>query len=309
VRIHAIADSGEVRIFALRPVGEAQLPAYEAGAHIDVTLGNGLVRQYSLCCREPDGSAYRIAVKREPQSRGGSAWLHDEASVGTTLLIGQPRNAFGLAPEAGMHLLFAGGIGITPILSMAYALLRREQPFQLYYFVRGAAGAAFAAELQTGPLGGRVQVLSGLSPEQTAAQIRTCVSKQSAAGTHVYVCGPMPFMQTVAAEAGHLAVHQESFGAPLAGADGDTPFTLALRRSGREVHVAAGRTALACLQEAGVELDCSCEVGVCGTCRTTVLEGTPHHFDSFLSDAERQANDCFMPCVSRARTPVLVLDL
>jgi vanillate O-demethylase ferredoxin subunit len=309
VRIHAIADSGEVRIFALRPVGEAQLPAYEAGAHIDVTLGNGLVRQYSLCCREPNGSAYRIAVKREPQSRGGSAWLHDEATVGTTLLIGQPRNAFALAPEAGMHLLFAGGIGITPILSMAYALLRRERQFELYYFVRDAAGAAFAAELQSGALGGRVKVLAGLSRGQTAEEIRMHVAKHAAAGTHVCVCGPAPFMQTVTAEAGHLIVHQESFGAALAGADGDTPFTLTLRRSGQQVHVAAGRTALACLQEAGVAVDCSCEVGVCGTCRTTVLEGTPHHFDSVLSDAERQANDCFMPCVSRARTPVLVLDL
>lgn len=208
-----------------------------------------------------------------------------------------------------MHLLFAGGIGITPILSMAYALLRREQPFQLYYFVRDAVGAAFSVELQNGPLGGRGKVLAGLSTEQTAAEIRTHVAQQPVAGTHVYVCGPAPFMQTVAAEATHLAVHQESFGAPPACADGDAPFTLALRRSGREVQVAAGRTALACLQEAGVELDCSCEVGVCGTCRTAVLDGTPDHFDSFLSDAERKANDCFMPCVSRARTPVLVLDL
>jgi vanillate O-demethylase ferredoxin subunit len=309
VRIHAIADSGGARVLELRPEGDAQLPSYEAGAHIDVTLGNGLVRQYSLCCRQPGGDAYRIAVKREPQSRGGSAWLHDEATVGMTLQIGQPRNAFALAPEADMHLLFAGGIGITPILSMAYALQRRGQPFQLYYFVREAAGAAFAAELQSGPLAGRVQVLASLSPEQTAASIRTLLSAHPAAGTHVYVCGPAPFMQTVAAEAGQFVVHQESFGAPPANADAETAFTLTLQRSGRQVQVAAGRTALACLQEAGVELDCSCEVGVCGTCRTTVLEGTPLHCDSVLSDDERQANNCFMPCVSRALTPVLVLDL
>jgi vanillate O-demethylase ferredoxin subunit len=309
VRIHAIADSGGARVLELRSVGDAQLPSYEAGAHIDITLGNGQVRQYSLCCRQPGGDAYRIAVKREPQSRGGSAWLHDEATVGMTLQIGQPRNAFALAPEADMHLLFAGGIGITPILSMAYALQRRGQPFQLYYFVRDAAGAAFAAELQSGPLAGRVQVLAGLTPEQTAARIRTDLSTHPVAGTHVYVCGPAPFMQTVAAEAGQFAVHQESFGAPLANADIETAFTLTLHRSGRHVQVAAGRTALACLQEAGVELDCSCEVGVCGTCRTTVLEGTPLHCDSVLSDGERQANNCFMPCVSRALTPVLVLDL
>lgn len=307
VRIHSIADSGGVRVFELRPVGDVQLPSYEAGAHIDVTLGNGLVRQYSLCCREPGGDAYRIAVKREPQSRGGSAWLHDEAAVGMTLQAGAPRNAFALAPTAEMHLLFAGGIGITPILSMAYALQRRGQPFQLYYFVRDAAGAAFIAELQSGPLAGRSQVLAGLDPEQTAARIRTHFGQHPAVGTHVYVCGPAPFMQTVAAEAANFTVHQESFGAPLVDAEG--AFTLALQRSGRQVQVAAGRTALACLQEAGVELDCSCEVGVCGTCRTAVLEGTPHHFDSVLSDEERQANNCFMPCVSRALTPVLVLDL
>ncbi|MYM24239.1 2Fe-2S iron-sulfur cluster binding domain-containing protein [Duganella sp. FT135W] len=303
VRIHSIADSGGVRVFELRPVGDAQLPPYEAGAHIDVTLGNGLMRQYSLCCREPGSEVYRIAVKREPQSRGGSAWLHDEAKVGMTLQIGSPRNAFALVPQADIHLLFAGGIGITPILSMAYALQRRGQPFQLYYFVRDAASAAFATELQNG------EVLAGLDPEQTKASIRMHLASHPAAGTHVYVCGPAPFMQTVAAEAANFVVHQESFGAPPISADGDMPFMLALHRSGRQVQVAAGRTALACLQEAGVELDCSCEVGVCGTCRTAVLEGTPHHFDSVLSDEERQANNCFMPCVSRALTPVLVLDL
>lgn len=313
VRIHAIADSAAARVVELRAVGGVQLPSYEAGAHIDVTLGNGQVRQYSLCCRQPGGDGYRIAVKREPQSRGGSAWLHDEAKVGMTLQISTPRNAFALAPEAGMHLLFAGGIGITPILSMAYALQRRDQPFQLYYFVRDAASVAFAAELQTCPLAGRVQVLAGQSPEQTEASIRTYLATYPAAGTHVYVCGPAPFMQAVAAEAslrvGPAAVHQESFGAPLAHADGDTPFTLTLQRSGLQVPVPAGRTALACLQEAGVALDCSCEVGVCGTCRTAVLDGVPLHCDSILSDAERQANNCFMPCVSRSKTPVLVVDL
>jgi vanillate O-demethylase ferredoxin subunit len=301
VQIHSIADSGGVRVFELRPVGGDQLPAYEAGAHIDVTLGNGLMRQYSLCCREPGVGSYRIAVKREPQSRGGSAWLHDEAKVGMALQVGEPRNAFALAPEAGMHLLFAGGIGITPILSMAYALQRRGQPFQLYYFVRDAASAAFATELQNGEL------LPGLNPEQTKASIRAHLAHHRAAGTHVYVCGPAPFMQTVAAEAANFTVHQESFGAPLI--DAESAFTLTLRRSGRQVQVAAGRTALACLQEAGVELDCSCEVGVCGTCRTAVLEGIPRHFDSVLSEEERQANNCFMPCVSRALTPTLVVDL
>lgn len=310
--IISIEDCGDVRIFEIRAADGAALPPYEAGAHIDVTLGNGLTRQYSLCCRQPSSDSYRIAVKRDPNSRGGSEWLHKQAVEGGILTIGQPRNAFSLRPPTGMHLLFAGGIGVTPLLSMAYALRRAGQPFQLAYFVRGKGDNAFMDELNSGPLAGHVIVVAGLTPRDNAERIEALMRAAPAAATTVYTCGPAPFMDAVIASGtarfGADSVHKESFGAPSPAA-GETPFTMRLTRSGRDIEVPAGRSALACLHEAGIGIDCSCEVGVCGTCRTVVLDGRPEHLDAVLSDAEKQANACFMPCVSRSRTPVLYLDL
>lgn len=316
VTIQTVSDRGGVRVLELASSDGTALPGYEAGAHIDVMLGNGLTRQYSLCCAAPNSKVFRIAVKREPQSRGGSAWLHEQAGVGTALRIGMPRNAFSLSLTAGMHVLFAGGIGVTPILSMAYALLRRGEPFRLFYFVRDADSVAFAAELLGGPLAPFVALRTAFTAEQTAQSIAADLAQAGIQGTHVYVCGPTPFMGAVVARAtalfGSAAVHQESFG-PTQGIGGtaaeELPFVLKLHRSGREIGVPAGRTALACLQEAGIDMDCSCEVGVCGTCRTVVLDGMPQHLDTVLAEQERRANNCFMPCVSRALTPVLVLDL
>lgn len=310
--ITSIEDRGDVRILEMRAADGSTLPPYEAGAHIDVTLGNGMTRQYSLCCRQPSGDSYRIAVKRDPNSRGGSEWLHRKAVEGQTLAIGRPRNAFSLRPPTGMHLLFAGGIGITPLLSMAYALHRAGQPFQLAYFVRGEGDTAFVDELNGGPLAGHVAVVAGLTPHDNAARIGAMMRAAPATATTVYTCGPTPFMDAVialgTARFGADSVHKESFGAPSP-AGGETPFTMRLARSGRDIEVPAGRSALACLHEAGIAIDCSCEVGVCGTCRTVVLDGRPEHLDSVLSDAEKRANTCFMPCVSRSCTPVLYLDL
>ncbi|MGV7207039.1 PDR/VanB family oxidoreductase [Oxalobacteraceae bacterium A2-2] len=310
--ITAIHDAGGIRVLELRSPDGAPLPLYEAGAHIDVTLGNGLVRQYSLCCRAPSGESYRIAVKREPQSRGGSAWLHDTARVGGTLGIGTPRNAFALAPAAPMHLLFAGGIGITPVLSMAYALLRRGERFRLAYFTRDEASIAFADELRgDGALAQHTDIHCGHTPSDRAARIAQLLNA-APTGAHAYVCGPGPFMEAVTqaarARLGPDAVHQESFTAPAPDAGAQT-FILRLARSGRDITVPAGSTALVCLQDAGIAIDSSCEVGVCGTCRTTVLQGVPDHQDSVLTAPERAANNCFLPCVSRARTPVMVLDI
>ena len=310
--ITSIEDCGDVRIFELRAADGSMLPPYEAGAHIDVTLGNGLTRQYSLCCRRPSSDSYRIAVRRDPNSRGGSEWLHQEAAEGRTLTLGQPRNAFSLRPSTGMHLLFAGGIGITPLLSMAYALQRAGKPFQLAYFVRGEDAIAFMDELESGPLAGHVLVVAGLTPQDNAARMEVMMQAAPTSETTVYTCGPAPFMDAVitlgAARFGASSVHKESFGAPSQAA-GEASFTMRLVRSGHDVDVPAGSSALACLHNAGIAIDCSCEVGVCGTCRTVVLDGRPEHLDSVLSDAEKQANACFMPCVSRSLTPVLYLDL
>ncbi|ASU37042.1 hypothetical protein hmeg3_01185 [Herbaspirillum sp. meg3] len=311
VIISAIRNSGTaIRIFELHAADGTALPAYQPGAHIDITLGNGLVRQYSLCCDHPSPDRYRIAVKQEPQSRGGSAWLHAEAKEGDALQIGTPRNAFALADAAGSHLLFAGGIGITPVLSMAYALLRDGADFHLHYFVRDDESVAFRDELTGASLTAHVSIHAGLSAEQTGAVIAAALT-DAAVDAHAYTCGPGPFMATVVdfatARLGASQVHKESFSAPVAQA-GDAAFVVRLR-DGKEIDVASGKTALACLQEAGVEVDCSCEVGVCGTCQTKVIEGIPDHRDGFLSEKEKASNRWFMPCVSRAKTGVLVLDL
>jgi len=315
VVISSIVPGGAgIRVFELRACDAGPLPAYAAGAHIDVSLPNGLTRQYSLCCREPSGNTYRIAVKREPQSRGGSDWLHAQAQAGSVLQISHPRNAFALTANAGMHLLLAGGIGITPILSMAYELLRRGQPFRLLYFVRDDSSIAFAEELTASPLAPQVRIFSGLSPQQSAAAIASTLDAdaQLAADVQVYTCGPGAFMNSVVelaqARFGIASVHKESFSLTPPGPS-TAAFVLRLIRSERDIAVAADQTALACLQAAGIEIDCSCEVGVCGTCRTVVTDGIAQHHDAYLSPAEKLANNCFMPCVSRAATAVLSIDL
>lgn len=299
----------EVRIIELAAADGGALPPYEPGAHIDITLPNGITRQYSLCCAVPSPGRYRIAVKREPQSRGGSAWLHDVASAGMHVDIGIPRNAFALVPDAPEHLLFAGGIGITPVLSMAYALARRGQPFRLAVFARTAELVPFAAELEGTSLHGHTGVHCALTATETGARIDALLAA-AADGTHVYACGPAAFMAAVseraAARFGPGAMHIESFNGPVAAA-GDREFLLRLMRSGRDIAVPADRTALACLQEAGVAIDSSCEVGVCGTCMTRVRGGEVDHRDSYLTTAERPG--CFLPCVSRALTPMLEVDL
>ncbi|QBE66776.1 PDR/VanB family oxidoreductase [Pseudoduganella lutea] len=308
--ICSIADTTpEVRIIELAAADGGPLPPYEPGAHLDVTLPGGITRQYSLCCAAPSPLRYRIAVKREPRSRGGSAWLHDAAAQGSPVEIGTPRNAFALAPAASAHLLFAGGIGITPVLSMAHALARRNAPFRLAVFARAPDLVPFAGELGAAPLAPFTSVHCALGPDETAAAIDALLAA-AVDGTHVYACGPAPFMAAVteraAARFGADCVHTESFGA-IAPAGGDRAFVLRLLQSDREIAVPADRTALACLQDAGIDVASSCEVGVCGTCMTRVREGQADHRDSYLTTAERES--CFLPCVSRAVTPVLAIDL
>ncbi|GGY37843.1 PDR/VanB family oxidoreductase [Pseudoduganella albidiflava] len=299
----------EVRILELAAADGGALPSYEPGAHLDVTLPGGITRQYSLCCAVPSPERYRIAVKREPESRGGSSWLHDVAAEGAQIEIGTPRNAFALVDEAPSHLLFAGGIGITPVLSMAHALARRAVPFRLAVFARAAGLVPFADELEGPELRPFSSVHCALGPEETGERIDALLAA-APDGTHVYACGPAAFMDAVTTRAvarfGADAVHTESFGAP-APAAGDRPFVLRLLQSGREVAVPADRSALACLQDAGVDIESSCEVGVCGTCLTRVRGGEADHRDSYLTTAERAG--CFLPCVSRARTLVLEIDL
>ncbi|WP_119153252.1 PDR/VanB family oxidoreductase [Caldimonas tepidiphila] len=295
-----------------RPDG-APLPAFSAGSHIDVKVREGLVRQYSLCNPPDEHHRYVIGVQREPESRGGSKALYDEVSEGDLLWIGEPRNLFPLAPDAQRSLLLAGGIGITPILCMAERLASAGANFELHYCGRTASRLAFRDRLAHGRFADRVRLHVDDGP---AGQRLDCKALLGAhePGTHLYVCGPTGFMDFVLDTARQLGwpeerLHREYFSAPETASADDGSFDVELKRSGRVIHIAADQTVAQALMAAGVDVPISCEQGICGTCLTPVLEGTPDHRDLYMTDEEHAKNDCFTPCCSRSKTPRLVVDL
>lgn len=299
--------------FELSAADGTELPPFEAGAHIDVHLADGLVRQYSLCNDPRERQRYLISVLKDPQSRGGSQAMHELICTGQTLTISPPRNLFALEPNASRHLLFAGGIGITPMLAMAYTLAQQDVPFELHYCFRSSERAAFLPLLAQAPFAERV-ILHDDSGAPSQKLDAAALLASPEAGSHLYVCGPSGFMNHVIDTAQHAGwpanqVHREFFAAALVDHGIDVPFEVELVRSGQIFQIPADRTVFEVLDEAGVAIASSCEQGICGSCVTRVLSGIPEHRDQFLSAAEQAANDQFTPCCSRARTPRLVLDL
>jgi vanillate O-demethylase ferredoxin subunit len=292
------------------------LPAFTAGAHVEVQLPfvrAGLARPYSLCNSPAETHRYQIAVLKEPASRGGSRALHDQVHEGMLLDIRPPRNQFALAPQARQHLLLAGGIGITPLLSMAEALCAAGADFALHCAARSAGRLAFAQRLAAAPYAQRVHVHLDSGPAHQRLDLDALLAAP-VPGCHLYVCGPAGFMDAAlgtAARAGWAPdqVHLERFGAePVAPVDGGG-FEVQLASTGRVITVRADQSVLQALSEAGLELPSSCEQGICGTCLTRVVSGVPDHRDQYLLPQEQAANDQFLPCCSRARSPRLVLDL
>lgn len=289
------------------------LPGFSAGAHIDVHLPGGLVRQYSLCNAPGETHRYRIAVLRDAASRGGSATVHDQLQVGTVLDIGAPRNLFELDPSAPHHLLLAGGIGITPLLAMAEQLAAQGGAFTLHHATRTRERTPFVAQLAAAPYADRVHHHFDDGPAMQKLDLAATL-RSAPAGSHLYVCGPTGFMEAVLAEGraqgwDEARLHREYFAAAPTGTAGDGGFELELASSGRVIPVAADQTALAALLAAGLDIPMSCEQGVCGTCLTGVKSGVPDHRDQYLTPEERAANNQFLPCCSRASSPRLVLDL
>ena len=289
------------------------LPPFTAGSHIDVLLPGGLVRQYSLCNPPHETHRYTIAVLRDAASRGGSAAVHDAIVQGGTLHISTPRNLFPIASQAPHHLLLAGGIGITPLLAMAEHLAASGQSFTLHHCNRSRARTAFLEQLGHAAYAAKIQ--HHFDDEPTAQAFDVASTLRSApAGTHLYVCGPQGFMDAVLA-AGRAAgwpeerLHREYFGAAPQNAGQDGSFELEIASTGRVIQVEPDQTALAALLAAGIQIPMSCEQGVCGTCLTRIKSGTPDHRDQYLLPDEQSANDQFLPCCSRARSPRLVLDL
>ncbi|OOW00438.1 PDR/VanB family oxidoreductase [Pseudomonas sp. MF4836] len=298
--------------YELASVDDSPLPPFSAGAHIDVHLPDGLVRQYSLCNHPEERHRYLIGVLKDPASRGGSASLHAQVQVGSRLRISEPRNLFPLVHEARRSLLFAGGIGITPILCMAERLAHSGADFELHYCARASERAAFVQRLKDSPFAKRVFLHFDEQP-QTALDAAKVLAGP-AEHVHLYVCGPGGFMQYVLDSARaqgwrEECLHREYFAAAPVDSSNDGRFSVKLGSTGHVYEIPADRSVVQVLQAHGVEIAMSCEQGICGTCLTRVLEGVPEHRDLFLTEEEQALNDQFTPCCSRSKTPLLVLDI
>lgn len=298
-------------LFEFKASPDNHLPPFTAGSHIDIALPNGMIRQYSLCNAPDDGSRYQIAVLLEETGRGGSRSAHLELQQGDTVRISAPRNMFPLA-AARHSILVAGGIGITPILSMAEQLTKMDASFELHYCARSLGRTAFIERIQASDFSSRVHLYIDEDPGRGRLDMNA-VLRTPSPETHLYVCGPKGFMDFViqsASDAGWEdgCVHKEYFAASAIEEGKERPFEVVLAKSGRVVPVTAEQTVVQALALHGITVPVSCEQGFCGTCAIRVLDGVPDHRDAFLSNEERATNSCFTPCCSRAKSPRLVVD-
>jgi len=293
--------------YELRSTDGSLLPEFTAGAHIDLKLPIGMMRSYSLLNPQDERHRYVIAVQRDRASRGGSKWIHQNLRPGEIVSVAGPRNNFRLREDASKSVLIAGGIGITPILSMAERLKLLQRDWELIFCARTRNSTPFVERLQSDP-----QVRFNFDRERggTMLDMSAMVGSYDA-GTHFYCCGPVSMLEAFEAATAHLPreqIHVEYFTAaePPATTGG---FKVVLTKTGREIDVVPGKTILDALNDAGIITPYSCAEGVCGTCETFVLEGIPDHRDRILTDAEKAANTKMMICCSGSKTERLVLDL
>ena len=300
-----------VLVLDLASVEGAPLPPFEAGAHVDVHLGEGLVRQYSLAGKPGDRSTYRLGILKDPKSRGGSVAAHERLTEGTEVRIGVPRNHFPLDMEAAHTVLVGGGIGITPMIAMAHALSEAGKSFELHYCGRTRASCAFLDELTRGVFASRVH--PHFDDEAAAQRLDLdAVLGKAAQHTHVYVCGPSGFMDWVIGEARRLGLPEAQIHKEYFQVEADTSggaFDVVAKKSGKTVRVEQGRSIVDALATVGIKVQVSCEQGVCGTCLCNVLDGVPDHRDIFRTDEEKADNDQMLLCCSRAKSDTLVLEI
>lgn len=314
LRVRALTWEAE-GIFGVELVpaqADTQLPAFTAGAHIDLHVANGLVRSYSLLNAPGERQRYCIGVNRDAASRGGSRWVHEQLRPGQVIEAAPPRNNFPLDEQAPHTVLIAGGIGITPLLSMARQLSALGRPWQLHHATRTRRHAAFTDTLRTlaDQAGATITYWHDQEPGGQRLDLAALV-RDLPAGAHVYCCGPLPMLEAFEQATAALPparVHVEYFAAKEAAATAGG-YSVKLQRTGRTLQVAPGQTILECLIAAGAEPPWSCGEGVCGTCETRVLDGVPDHRDLVLTAAEHAKNDRMMVCCSGAKTATLVLDL
>ena len=289
-----------------RPDG-VPLPGAGPGAHVDVLLPNGMERQYSLLTSGPELPAFNVAVKLDPASRGGSRFMHRELRVGDRLRVSRPRNNFPLVKDASHSMFFAGGIGITPILCMIRRLTQLGRSWQLHFACRSRAEAAFVSELKLFE-----QAHFHFDDEANGALLPIADIVASAPrDAHLYCCGPAPMLAAFQASAAgwpDTRLHMEYF-TPRFTAAQQGDYVVELARSRRTFSIPQGKTILQILREANIDIRSSCEEGVCAACETRVLEGTPDHRDSVLTEQEREEGRTMMICCSGCKSERLVLDL
>lgn len=322
VRVRSITYLGEdVNAYEVVPLDASTVPAFTAGAHIDLYFRDGRVRQYSLCNDPAERHRYVFAVQREANGRGGSKAIHDVVHAGRVLAISAPSNHFPLHPEAKHHVLVAGGIGVTPIVAMAYQLLAAGASFELHYGARTRDKLVFGERLEALGLGKRLHTyVDGGDPSRGMDVAR--IVGAAAPEAHIYCCGPEGLMRSVrAAAAGRPVgtVHFEHFVPPQPAARVPTDmlgggcaaitvgFKVKLARRGLSFDVPDDKSIVEVLRENGIEVATSCEAGLCGTCRTRYLGGEPDHRDFILDEQARRQE--VMICCSRSKTPTLELDL
>ena len=299
----------DTNLYTFRRAEGGPLPPYKPGAHIDLHLPNGMIRQFSLCAPNTDPESYVVGIKRDAQSRGGSRYIYDEMKVGHDIKISAPRNNFPLVENAEHVVLVAGGIGITPIWCMAQQLTALGRSWKLYYACRSRADMAF------------LEALEKLDPnfrhlhfdEEAGGKVLDLAAAIAAAppDAHFYCCGPNPMLAAFEAAAANRPrdhVHVEYFTAK-AEASTTGGFWVELARSGEEYFIPEGKKILEVLFEAGIDVDYSCELGICGACETRVISGIPDHRDAVLSAEEQDANTKVMICCCGSKTERLVLDM
>lgn len=299
----------EIRSFELVPADGEVLPPFTAGSHIEVRVPSGDTRKYSLCNDPNERHRYVISVKREAAGRGGSISMVDSVREGDVLNVSRPDNAFPLVDKAAGYLFIAGGIGITPIISMIRSFGELPPaPWRLFYLTRSPETTAFYDELSADHLRDRVKIHHDFGDPQKSFDLWPVLERPTR--SHIYCCGPRGLMEGVRDMSGHWPhsnVHFESFNEGGAARADDVPFTVRLAKSGQTFEIPVGKSILSVVREAGVPVAYSCESGTCGTCKTRLMAGEADHRDMVLMPEEQA--DQIMICVSRARSSELVLDL
>jgi vanillate O-demethylase ferredoxin subunit len=313
VRVKRISYEAEnINSYELVSLAGGDLPAFTAGSHIDLHLANGLIRSYSLVNGEGERHRYVIAVNNDAASRGGSRLIHEAMRAGEAITISHPRNNFALHEDAEHSVLIAGGIGITPVLSMIRRLEALGRSWELFYAARTRPAAAFLDELNSlrPDVHSKLHMTFDQEPGARMLDLRAIVAA-ARPDAHLYCCGPVPMLEAFEAAAADRPashVHVEYFKASEKPAI-EGGFEVKLARSKQTIAVQPGQTILDALLAAGITVNYACSEGVCGTCETRVIEGVPDHRDLFLSKEEQEANKTIMVCCSGSKSSTLVLDI